>query len=236
MDRRSFAKKAGCSAAAVWSFLAGSGGAAGKPDPSMQEEVFNSFFDGEEVWQTFDFVPGRDHFELTSDGDRRSVIHLHKIGPLLDNPRRPRTYALIRGKTWTEAEVTLWFRYRESLGVPDIVIPFCYRDPLNWYYVHLSSRSDNVHNVIMKIAGPDNRYTIHNRRTRAPLQDKKYYAARLRFNTDTGKIAVWMSDDDMGTPVLEGEDKDMEGGLLGFGSFDTMAYYDRLHVKGTSHN
>ncbi len=192
-------------------------------------------FTSEDQLDWFEFVPRyEDYFELSSDGDRDSTLKLKKIGPQLGNPRRPRTYALAKGLDWVEGEIVVDFRYAESEGRPDIVIPFGFQDEHNWYYVHLSSPPpDNVHTVIMKIDGEGERYTIHTERDRAPLLNDDYYRARIKFSARTNKIEVYVDNEEgEEVPVLVGEDEDFGGGLVGIGSFDTYSYFDRLEISG----
>lgn len=210
------------------------GDSSGEREPGKRVTL-TADFSSEDQLDWFEFVPRfEDYFELTSDGDRDSTLKLKQIGPQLGNPRRPRTYALVKGLDWVEGEIVVDFRYSASEGRPDIVVPFGFQDEHNWYYVHLSSPPpDNVHTVIMKIDGEGERYTIHTERDRAPLLSDDYYRARIKFSARTNKIEVYVvNGEGEEVPVLIGEDEDFDGGLVGIGSFDTYSYFDRLEISG----
>lgn len=207
-----------------------------------EEMKFRTDFSSEIEIDLFEFVPDfENHFrvpQLEGSVDLCPetvdfVLEIKKIGTLLNNPRRPRTYALVKDHYWKEAKINLKFRYYDSEGTPDIVIPFAYQNPNEWYYVHISEKSDRVHNVIMKIQGTE-RETIHIERNRAPLQTRDYYEAEISLDTGAGRIEVYVNGEQ--EPILVGEDEEMEPGLVGIGSFDTYAYFKYLEIKGNTNN
>ena len=208
-----------------------------------REEVkFRTDFSSEREIDLFKFVPDFENyfrnFQLEENVDLATqkedyVLEIKEIGPLLNNPRRPRTYALVKDHYWKEAKINLKFRYYASEGTPDIVIPFAYQNPNEWYYIHISEKSDSVHNVIMKIKGTE-RYTIHTQRNRAPLKTKNYYEAEIYLDTEAGRIEVYVNGEE--EPILVGEDNEMKPGLVGIGSFDTYAYFKYLEIEGKTYN
>ncbi len=193
-------------------------------------DMYYADFSAQSQINDFTFIPSQTNFQLQQD-KQRSVLSLKTVGPLYSNPRRPRTYALVNNKIWKEAEVTINVRYTDTLGTPDIIIPFAYQDEHHWCYAHISNRADNFHNVIMKVDG-SNRYTIHTERTRSPLQTKEYYRIKLVFNADKGSVCVYCDDDGMQEPFLVASNATFAPGLVGLGSFDTLALFDNLEIHG----
>ncbi len=197
-----------------------------------EEVVVKANFADQDSIAQFDFVPDYENFfNITKDGTKDSVLAIKEIGPLLNNPRRPRTYAVLKDYLWRKAEITVDVRYTHSLGTPDVIIPFAYQDANNWYYVHVSNKSDGFHNVIMKVHGSD-RHTVHTMRNRAPLQNTEYYTLKVVFDTTTGSVEVYCNDNGMEEPFLVGQDKVMNPGFVGIGSFDTYAFFHNFTVRG----
>jgi hypothetical protein len=145
--------------------------------------------------------------------------------------RRPRAYLFLAGHSWTDCVFTLHAKTLEPAATTtrDVVLIFGYADDTHYYYAHVSSKADAVHNVIMKVAGSQ-RATIHLEANPTPALDGNWQTIRVE-HAATGTIRVFV--DNLVTPRLTAHDTTYPAGALAFGSFDDRALFDDVTVSGT---
>ena len=191
-------------------------------------EVSTDFSDGFGLWTK----SPSGTWEIQNDGGN-SIAALTEAGVQPGGVRRPTGYLLLPTLNWSDTTLTMRARTLEPESVVnrDVVVIFGYIDPTHFYYVHLSSNSDDrFHTIIMKVMG-DARETIDLQDAPvAPLTDAWH---DIRFTHEAnGTIRVYV--DDMTTPVLTAEDTTFPVGAVGFGCFDDRALFDDVRVSGTA--
>jgi len=113
-----------------------------------------------------------------------------------------------------------------------VVIVFHYQDPIHFYYAHFAAISDKVHNIIGLVNGKDrvkiNREPLGQSIPR--LKDLKFHDFKVIYDAETGEIKAFL--DDMTTPILTANDKTLNHGFVGVGSFDDTGSYDDIKLWG----
>ena len=146
--------------------------------------------------------------------------------------RSPRNIAFIRGKKFGSfiLEVELQ-QTGEEYGHRDLCLFFGLKDPSNFYYVHMASEADpNAHNIFLVNNAP--RTNIATKTTDGIDwgSSKEWHKIRLERNIETGIVKLFFND--MGTPIMETEDKHFHYGHIGFGSFDDVGKFDNIRIWG----
>lgn len=194
---------------------------------STANQTFSDNFDaGLGNWQLLN----PDSWEIQTEGDN-PVLVLLKKGPQIPPVRRPGEYGLIRDKQWTDITVTMRIKtlMPDEVKGRDICILFGYVDDTHFYYAHLCSDSNGKsHNVIMKVSG-DERNVIMKETLPQPRLTSQWHTVRIE-HLSGGSIKVWM--DDMDEPLMTADDNDYPAGMVGVGSFDDIAMFDSIEVKG----
>jgi hypothetical protein len=114
----------------------------------------------------------------------------------------------------------------------DMIIIFHYQDPTHFYYVHFSAISDDLHNIIGLVNGAD-RVRISKETpggSTARLTDMQFHAFKVSCDGETGEIKAYL--DDMQIPILTAQDKTLDHGLVGVGSFDDTGSLDDIRLWG----
>lgn len=104
-----------------------------------------------------------------------------------------------------------------------------FKDPANFYYVHMASLADpNAHNIFLVKNAP--RTNIATKTTKGIDWGAKedWHKVRLERNIETGSIRVFFND--MEKPVMEAKDKHFGFGYVGFGSFDDTGKIDNIKI------
>ena len=113
-----------------------------------------------------------------------------------------------------------------------VVIVFHYQDPIHFYYAHFAAISDKVHNIIGLVNGKDrvkiNREPLGQSIPR--LKDLKFHDFKVIYDAETGEIKAFL--DDMTTPILTANDKTLNHGFVGVGSFDDTGSFDDIKLWG----
>jgi hypothetical protein len=174
-------------------------------------------------------------FDLDGSGGwtvNGSVLVLAKAGVPGGTIRRPAALAILM----SEPVGTMTFRAEvkstapADLAVRDVQIIFGYQNPTQFYYVHISAKTDAVHNGIFIVNNAD-RKRLDEPTSRAPLTDQAWHRIRLERDVQSGRVAVFF--DDEKTPFLSVIDKTFTSGRVGLGSFDETAEFRNIELSGT---
>lgn len=162
---------------------------------------------------------------------RGDVLVLEKAGVPQGKIRRPAALAILKSDPVTD----LTFRAEvkstapTDLAVRDVQIVFGYQSPSRFYYVHLSAKTDAVHNGIFLVDNADRR-RLDTLDSKAPLTDQAWHRVRLERTVETGRIAVYF--DEQPEPVLSIVDKTLTWGRVGIGSFDETGEFRNVRLTG----
>jgi hypothetical protein len=185
------------------------------------------------------FAPDSLAREWTLDGTgtwaiRDGLLALVTAGKPAGAIRRPSALAIAKGPDLTDT--TLEVELRSTAPLPpvtprrDALLVVGYQSPTRFYYVHLSSVRDDVHNGIFVVNDADRR-RIDSLSEVAPLVDAAWHRARLVRTPSTGRIEVYV--DGARAPIMVATDTTLTWGRAGVGSFDDTAEFRRLAVTGT---
>ena len=144
--------------------------------------------------------------------------------------RSPLAIALLDGVEFRsfELEADLLQSGREY-GHRDLCLFLGFEAPDRFYYVHMATTPDqNAHNVFL-VDGAPRRNLIAPRERGVDWGQEEWHHVKLVRDVDAGTIRVWF--DDMETPVLEAEDRTLEWGRVGFGSFDDEGMIRNLQIR-----
>jgi hypothetical protein len=160
------------------------------------------------------------------------VLALEKEGVPAGKIRRPAALAILKSDPLTDLTYRLELRSTApvDLAVRDVQLIVGYQSPSQFYYVHLSAKTDGVHNGIFIVNNADRR-RIDEPTSTPRLTDQAWHTARLERNVATGRIAVFF--DDHAEPILSATDKTFEWGRVGLGSFDETGEFRNIEVTGT---
>ncbi len=133
--------------------------------------------------------------------------------------RSPRAIALLDGTEYRSFTLDLeMMQTGREYGHRDLCLFFGFESAERFYYVHLATTPDpRAHNVFL-VDGAARRNLIPARDRGVDWGQEKWHHVRLVRDVDAGAVRVYF--DDMLVPVLEAEDRTIEWGRLGFGSFD----------------
>jgi hypothetical protein len=161
---------------------------------------------------------------------RGDVLVLEKAGVPAGSIRRPAALAILRGKPFEDVELSVDVRSTApaDLAVRDVLLIVGYQSPSRFYYVHLSAKTDNVHNGIFLVDNADRR-RIDDGKARARLTDQEWHRVRLVRRTTTGSIQVFFGDETV--PTLSATDRTLTSGRVGVGSFDETAEFRGWSVR-----
>lgn len=145
--------------------------------------------------------------------------------------RRPGAIASLRDRSFAYVTVEADVRSTAAPSVirADVLVIFGYQSPSRFYYVHLSGITDDVHNGIFIVNDADRR-RIDDPTATPQLGDRAWHRVRLERDPATGRIAVYV--DGARTPALTAFDRNLEGGQVGFGSFDDTGLIREIVVRG----
>src|SRR5688500_14456766 len=160
------------------------------------------------------------------------TLVLEKEGVPGGTLRRPAALAMLNGDPLTDLTMKLELRSTApaDLAVRDVQLIVGYQSPSQFYYVHLSAKTDAVHNGIFIVDNAD-RKRIDQPNPMAYLTDQAWHRLRLERNVRTGSITVFF--DDNPTPILSAVDKTLTWGRVGVGSFDETGEFRNVEVTGT---
>ena len=178
---------------------------------------------------------GLSDFDLDGNGSWRvagQTLVLEKAGVPGGKIRRPAALAILKSEPLTDLTMRLELRSTApaDLAVRDVQLIVGYQSPSQFYYVHLSAKTDAVHNGIFLVNDAD-RKRLDAPDSKAHLTDQAWHRVRLERNVSTGSIAVFF--DEQPTPILSVIDKTLSWGRVGVGSFDETGEFRNIQVTGT---
>jgi hypothetical protein len=174
-------------------------------------------------------------WDLDGNGTWRvsgQTLVLEKEGVPGGKIRRPAALAILKSDPLADLTMKLELRSTApaDLAVRDVQLIVGYQSPSQFYYVHLSAKTDAVHNGIFIVNNAD-RKRIDQPNPMAYLTDQAWHRLRLERNVRTGSITVFF--DDNPTPILSAVDKTLTWGRVGVGSFDETGEFRNVEVTGT---
>lgn len=175
---------------------------------------------------------GLSAFDLDGNGTwsvRGQVLVLEKAGVPGGPIRRPAALAIVKSEPLTDFTFSLELRSTApvDLAVRDVQLVVGYQSPSAFYYVHLSAKTDAVHNGIFLVNNAD-RKRLDEPTSRARLVDQEWHRVRLERDTSAGSIVVFFDDDR--APALSVTDRTLTRGRVGVGSFDETGEFRALQV------
>ena len=171
-------------------------------------------------------------FDLDGSGSWKiagDTLVLEKAGTPGGPIRRPAAIAILKGQPLVNLTMRVDVKSTApvDLDVRDVLLIVGYQSPTQFYYVHLSRKTDLVHNGIFLVNNAD-RKRLDTTVARAPLTDQDWHRVRLERNVTTGSIQVFFDADT--TPVLTAVDRTLLSGRVGVGSFDETGEFRNLEV------
>lgn len=144
--------------------------------------------------------------------------------------RSPRAIALVDGtefRSFTlDAEMMQTGR---EYGHRDLCVMFGFESASRYYYVHMATTPDqNAHNVFL-VDGAPRRNLLPPQENGVDWGQEEWHHVRLVRDVDAGTVRVYF--DDMETPILAAEDRTIEWGRVGFGSFDDTGVFRNVVVS-----
>jgi hypothetical protein len=189
---------------------------------AMQQPLTPSFTERRalEDWD----LDGNGKWRMTDD-----ALVLYEAGVPEGPIRKPAAMAILKSAPVRDftLEVDVRSTAPADLAVRDVLLIFGYQSATRFYYVHLSARTDDVHNGIFLVHDADRR-RLDQRSPVAPLTDQAWHRVRLERRASTGDIRVFFGD--RSAPVLSVSDTTLASGRVGVGSFDETAEFRRLAV------
>jgi hypothetical protein len=173
---------------------------------------------------------GLSQWDIDGTGEWRmsgNVLRLFTAGVPSGPIRKPAAMAIL--KSAPVGNLTLDVELRSTapvdLDVRDVLLIFAYQSPTRFYYVHLSKRTDAVHNGIFLVNDAD-RKRLDPPTSVGRLVDQEWHRVRLTRDTAGGQIRVFF--DGETTPALSVTDRTLQTGRVGVGSFDETAEFRAL--------
>jgi hypothetical protein len=186
-----------------------------KPEISERRGLADFDLDGNGVWTV-----------------RGQTLVLEKAGVPSGKIRRPAALAIVKSEAFRDLSYSVELKSTApvDLAVRDVQLVIGYQSPSQFYYIHLSAKTDAVHNGIFLVNNADRR-RLDEPTSRARLIDQEWHRVRLERNATSGSIQVFIDDDP--APALSVTDKTLTSGRVGVGSFDETGEFRALQVTGT---
>ena len=147
--------------------------------------------------------------------------------------RSPFNLAWFEGREWKDFTLTVECRLTAfDAGNNDLCIAFGRAAENRFYYAHLGEKADEPHHQIHIVDDADRKPITRFRTDGTPWKEGQWHRVKIVRNTATGDIGVYF--DDMEKPVLTAQDKTLEWGQIGLGSFDDLGEFRNVRIKGTS--
>lgn len=145
--------------------------------------------------------------------------------------RSPVNIALIAGRQFgdfiLEAELV---QTGKEYGHRDMCVFFGFKDPSNFYYVHLATQADeHAHNIF--IVNDEPRVKIATKTTPGVQWGLGvWHKVRLERRVADGSVKVFF--DEGPEPIMEATDVHFDHGQIGFGSFDDTGMVASIRIWG----
>lgn len=166
-----------------------------------------------------------------SQEDGQSVLTLKQQQKHKPAVRSPFNLAWLKTTGWKSFTLTVEGQLTKfDAGNNDLCLAFARQDDTRFYYAHLGEKADAIHHQIHLVDHADRRAITATRTAGSPWQPGRWHRLKLVHDTTTGKIAVYF--DDMEKPVLTAQDKTLDHGWIGVGSFDDLGKFRNLQIQG----
>ena len=155
-------------------------------------------------------------------------LELHAAGVPAGPIRKPAAIAILKSAAVGDftLEVDLRSTAPADLDVRDVLLIFGYQSATRFYYVHLSKRTDAVHNGIFLVNDAD-RKRLDPPTSTGRLVDQDWHRVRLvRAGAD---VRVFFDAD--ASPALSTSDATLATGRVGVGSFDETAEFKEMVLR-----
>ncbi len=160
------------------------------------------------------------------------VLTLAKPSAFKPKVRSPFNLGWLKTADWASFTLTVEARLTKfDQGNNDLCLAFARQDDTRFYYAHLGEKADEVHHQIHLVDHADRRKITATQTTGTPWKPGAWHKLKLVHDTATGAIAVFF--DDMTKPVLTAQDKTLDHGWIGLGSFDDLGQFRNLVIEGT---
>ena len=198
------------------------------PDLDRLPVIFEAKFDkGEDLtkWQATDAKAWK---LAKSDGGK--CLSLHKQCDYKPRVWSPRNYILLPHVQATTFVMDLKVKSTSPKSDrPDVCLIFGYQNPAQYYYAHICNRAVEQSHAIHVVDGQP-RIQITEKRSGGVVWGDKWHHVRLARVWSTGWIKVYF--DDMKEPILTARDQRFDLGRIGVGTFDDLACFDDIVVRG----
>ena len=166
-----------------------------------------------------------------SKEDGHSVLTLKQQQNYKPAVRSPFNIAWLKTTEWKSFTLTVEGQLTKfDAGNNDLCIAFARQDDTRFYYAHLGEKADAIHHQIHLVDHADRRPITASRTEGSPWKPGQWHRLKVVHDTVTGKIAVYF--DDMAKPVLTAQDKTLDHGWIGLGSFDDLGKFRNLEIRG----
>ena len=147
---------------------------------------------------------GVSQWDIDGSGQWRmsgNVLQLHSAGVPAGPIRKPAAMAIFKSEPVGDftLDVDLRSTAPVDLDVRDVLLIFGYQSPTRFYYVHLSKKTDAVHNGIFLVNDAD-RKRLDPPTSVGRLVDQEWHRVRLVRAAATGQIRVFFGSDP--NPIL----------------------------------
>jgi hypothetical protein len=171
-------------------------------------------------------------WKWTGEGKDRTLQLVSQTGTK-PKYRSPFNLAWCAGKEWKDFTLTAEARLTKfDAGNNDLCIAFGRAAENRFYYAHLGEKADDPHHQIHIVDNVDRKPITTFRTAGTPWKEGQWHKLKIVRNTATGDIGVWF--DDMDKPVLTAQDKTLEWGQIGLGSFDDLGEFRNVRIRGIS--
>jgi len=176
---------------------------------------------------------GLSEWEIDGSGQWRmsgNVLQLYAAGVPAGPIRKPAAMAILKSEPVGDftLDVDLRSTAPVDLDVRDVLLILGYQSPTRFYYVHLSRKTDGVHNGIFLVNDAD-RKRLDPPTSVSRLVDQEWHHVRLVREVASGRIQVSFDADP--NPVLSVVDGTLTSGRVGVGSFDETAEFKGLELR-----
>lgn len=195
--------------------------------PAGYKLVYEQAFDQAKAIQQFEFTdPNAWKYTKEEHGGSLELAMQSKYEPPF---RSPFNIALLKEKTFRDfvLEADLLQTSREYAH-RDMCLFFGFQDPSHYYYVHLASAADpHAHNIFLVNNAP--RTNIATLATKGvSWGENAWHKVRLERKGSDGTVKVFF--DDLTQPIMTAQDKTLDAGFIGFGSFDDTGKIDNVRI------
>ncbi|OYV04509.1 MAG: hypothetical protein CFE26_16515 [Verrucomicrobiales bacterium VVV1] len=160
------------------------------------------------------------------------VLTLKQPSKFKPGVRSPFNLAWLKTADWASFSLTVEARLTKfDEGNNDLCLAFARQDETRFYYAHLGEKADEVHHQLHLVDHADRKPVTATRSTGTPWKPGAWHKLKLTHDSATGAISVYF--DDMQKPVLTAQDKTLDHGWIGLGSFDDLGEFRNLLIEGT---